>query len=178
MERTGITIQHFYSATYVQANRWTQRRQNRTRDEENKDLKISLVRSWLRKSWKQKDGEGRKAHRGRGAGEHRKWEGLCYDAVLGLCSMDCEWGSLNKHEVNKSICFNFHILFILPLHTNNCIYTELYCLLAFASPSLTSSAVKYSCHCHGEKTETTYNIFSETILPFQHTYFWLIFLCM
>lgn len=53
MERTGITIKHFYSTTYVQANRQTQRRKNRTTDEENKDLKKSLVRRcWLREEFK------------------------------------------------------------------------------------------------------------------------------
>lgn len=44
MERTGIIIKHFYSTTDVHTNSLTQRRQNRTTAEENKDIEISLVR--------------------------------------------------------------------------------------------------------------------------------------
>lgn len=122
MERTGITIKHFYSTTYVRANRQKQRRQNRTTDEENKDLEILLVRRcWLRKNLNCRMGRVGRPTEGEMQGSTESGKHcvmmLCYDAVLGLCSVNCGGGSLNKHQVNKFICFNFHILFILPLHT-------------------------------------------------------------
>lgn len=63
MERTGIIIKHFYSTTDAHANRLTQRRQNRTTAEENKDVEISLVRRCqVRKNLNGVVCEGRKAH--------------------------------------------------------------------------------------------------------------------
>lgn len=145
MERTGITIKHFYSATYVQANRWTPWRQNRTKDEENKDLKISLVRRcWLRKSLIQEDGEGRKAHRGWDAGEYRKWEGLCFDAVLGLCSVNCD----GRLSTSMKWTNPFALIFISCLfchYTETTVFTLNFLVNSLLFPGLCFSFVNLQC---------------------------------
>lgn len=124
--RTWIIIKQFYGTTDAHANNLKHRRQNRTTADENKDIEIILVRKCqVRKNLNQVVCEGRKAHWG--------------------------WELEHEHEVNGSVCFNCHMLFILPSCTNylHCNFQWIfYCLLLFAVPGLTSREMKYNCHCH------------------------------